>query len=251
MTLSQAQGFVGAFDCFMAPINADGTLGLLKDVGNVTEFAPESKATIKNQISRKRDTYKQILETLAVQEPGQIKLTLETVNLTNLRYCVMGRDVEYSQAAAPAADHSVVMRKDGWVKLPHESLDDTVTVKNEAGTVTYNEGADYAVNRRTGMAMALIGGDIADGATVKINYSADAFTGLGVIANVEPQLRVYMFLDGLNKVDETMYFAHFWEAVLTPAGPFDFMKDDFNTIPLAGQLKTPPGKPSPYVIYAR
>ena len=88
-------------------------------------------------------------------------------------------------------------------------------------------------------------------ASNKASYVAEAFEGAAIRGNVKPQLRVYIFLDGINQVDNSLVFAEFYEAVLTPAGEFDFMKDDWNTIDLQGKLKTPPGKSEPFVIRQR
>ena len=251
MSLSNAQGFIGAFDVLMAPIASNGDLGLMKNVGNCTKFSIKPNATIKQQKSRRRDTYGQILETVALQEPGELSVTLETVNRDNLRYCVMGEDATYTQTGATVVDEVVVMRLDGWVQLAAEDLQSTVTLTHTSGTPTYVEGTDYEINRRTGMVRAITGGAISDEQSCKIDYVSNTFTGAAIRGNVQPQLRVYMKLDGLNKVDNSLYLAEFYEVVLTPSGEFDFMKDDWNSIELTGKLKTPPSKSEPFVIRQR
>lgn len=251
MALSQAQGFIGAGDVLIQPILMGGTLGKLVDVGNSTKFAIKSNSTIKEQKSRKRDTSGQVLETVALQDSAELSMTLETVNRETLRYCFMGEDATYSQAEATVSDEVVVMALDGWVQLAHENLDTTFVLTDSAGTTTYVEGQDYEVNRRLGMVKALTGGEIADAASCKADYSALAFTGAAIRGNVQPQIRAFVMLDGVNKVDESIGILKCWEVVLSPSSEFDFLKDDWNTIDLTGKLKTPPGKSEPFMFYQR
>lgn len=251
MALSQAQGFIGAGDVLIQPILTGGTLGKLVDVGNSTKFAIKSNSTIKEQKSRKRDTSGQVLETVALQDSAELSMTLETVNRETLRYCFMGEDATYSQAAATVSDEVVVMALDGWVQLAHENLDTTFVLTDSAGTTTYVEGQDYEVNRRLGMVKALTGGAIADAASCKADYSALAFTGAAIRGNVQPQIRAFVMLDGVNKVDDSIGILKCWEVVLSPSSEFDFLKDDWNTIDLTGKLKTPPGKSEPFMFYQR
>ncbi len=256
MAISKAQGFIGAFDVLMAPIDASGVRGKLKDVGNCTKFAPKANATVKEQKSRKRASAGQVLESVALQEPGELSITLETINIDNLRYCVMGEDAAYSQGAATVTDEVTVAQLDGWVKLANEDIS-AVVLTNSAATVTYIQAGpgvpdpDYEVNPRLGMYRALSTGTITEAQSLKADYVAAAFTGTAIRGNVKPQLRVYVQLDGVNQVDGSLVFAEFYEAILTPAGEFDFMKDDWNTVELSGKLKTPVGKNEPFIIKQR
>lgn len=251
MAISEAQGFIGAGDVLLQPILTGGALGKLVDVGNTTKFAIKSNSTIKEQKSRKRDSYGQTLETTALQDTAELSMTLETVNRDTLRYCFMGEDAAYSQSAATVTDEVVVMSLGGWVQLANEALGTVVTLTNSAASTTYVEGTDYEVNRRLGLVKALAGGAIADAASCKIDYTATAFTGAAIRGNVQPQIRAYVLMDGVNKVDDSIGILKCWEVVLSPAGEFDFLKDDWNTIELTGKLKTPTGKNEPFVFLQR
>ena len=152
------------------------------------------------------------------------------------------------EIAAEHSDKLTIAKLDGWVKLANEQIN-TFVLKNEAGSTTFALGTDYELNARVGMYRALSTGAITENQSLKASYVAEAFEGAAIRGNVKPQLRVYM--DGINQVDNSLVFAEFYEAVLTPAGEFDFMKDDWNTIDLQGKLKTPPGKSEPFVIRQR
>jgi hypothetical protein len=251
MSLSQAQGFIGAGDVLLQPILTGGTLGKLVDIGNTTKFAIKSNSTIKEQKSRKRDSYGQVLETTALQDTAELSMTLETVNRDSLRYCFMGEDAAYTQTGATVTDEVVVMQLSGWKQLANEDLDTVVTLTNSAASVTYVEGTDYLVNRRLGLIMALVGGAITEDESCKIDYVAKAFTGARIRGNVQPQVRARVVMDGVNKVDDSIGILRCWEVVLSPASEFDFFKDDFNSIELTGKLKTPTGFNEPFVFDQR
>lgn len=250
MALSQAQGFIGAGDVLLAVINSDGSEGKLVDIGNTTKLAIKPASTIKEQKSKKRDSYGQVLETAALQEPAELSVTLETVNREGLRYAFMGEDAAYTQAAGTISDEATVAKLDGWVQLSKEDISNLV-LTNDAGTTTYTIGDDYEVNARLGMYKALTSGDITEGQALKADFAHAAFTGARIRGNVKPQIRARLLLDGVNKVDDSIGILRVWEVVLTPSSEFDWFKDDFNTIELAGKLKTPVGKTEPFVFDAR
>lgn len=250
MALSNAQGFIGSGDVYLALLDAAGVKGALLDVGNTTKLGIKPNSEIKEQKSKKRDSYGDTLETVALKQPADLSVILETVNRANLRYAFMGADSAYSQTAGAVVDEAVTARLDGWVQLAAEEVS-AVVVKNSAGSTTYVAGTDYVVNSRLGMVKAITGGAITDAQALKVSYSKAAFTGAAIRGNVQPQIRAYLLLDGKNLVDDSIGILEAYEVVLTTNSEFDWFKDDFNTIELAGRLKTPVGKTEPFVFKAR
>lgn len=250
MALSTAQGFIGAGDVYLALIGVGGVLGPLLDVGNTTKLSIKPNSDIKEQKSKKRDSYGDTLETVALKQPADLSMTLETVNRANLRYAFMGEDAAYSQASGTVTDEATTAKLDGWVKLAGEEIS-AVTLTNVGATVTYVLGTDYILNTRLGMYKALVGGAITDNQALLADYSRAAFTGAAIRGNVKPQIRAYLLLDGKNLVDDSIGILECWEIVLSANSEFDWFKDDFNTIELAGRLKTPVGKTEPFVYKTR
>lgn len=250
MALSTAQGFIGAGDVYARLINADGTYGKRVDFGNTTKFSIKPNADIKEQTSKKRDSAGQILETVALQKPGEVSLTLETINRDGLRYAFMGEDAAYTQTAGDVTAEVTVATLDGWVQLAHEDISSFVLTDGD-GTPTYTPGTDYVVNARLGMYKPLSTGTITEAQSLKAAYHHAAFTGARIRGNVKPQIRVELLLDGVNQVDNSIGILRCWEVVITPSGEFDWFKDDFNTLELTGKMKTPPGKSEPFVFDAR
>jgi len=250
MALSTAQGFIGAGDLYAALIDAAGNVGPYIDFGNVTKLGIQPASQIKEQKSKKRDSYGQVMEIVALQDTAQLSATLETVNRIGLRYAFMGEDAAYTQASGSVTDEPIVAQLDGWVKLAGEEIS-AVTVENTAGSTTYVAGTDYDVNTRLGMIRAKTGGAITEGQALNVSYTRAAFTGAAIRGNVKPQIRARLLLDGKNLVDDSIGIMDIWEVVLSTSSEFDWFSDDWNTVELQGRLKTPVGKTEPFVYRAR
>lgn len=250
MALSQAQGFIGAGDLYAALIDAAGNIGAYIDFGNVTKLGIQPASEIKEQKSKKRDSYGQVLETVALQDTAQLSAILETVNRNGLRYAFMGEDAAYSQASGTVTNEATIAKLDGWVKLAGEEISSLV-LTNVGATVTYVLGTDYDVNNRLGMYKAKTGGAITADQPLLADYSRAAFTGAAIRGNVKPQIRARLLLDGKNLVDDSIGILDIWEVVLSTSSEFDWFSDDWNTVELQGRLKTPAGKTEPFVYRAR
>lgn len=253
MALSTAQGFIGSGDLYAALIAADSSIGGYIDFGNTTKFAIKPNSDIKEQKSKKRDSYGSVLETVALQQPADLSTTLETVNRTGLRYAFMGADAVYAQAGGTVSaspGETTIARLGGWVPLANEEVS-LLVLKDSGGTTTYVLGTDYEVNARLGWYRALVGGAITEAESLRASYTFGAFTGAAVRGNVTPQIRARLLLDGKNLVDDSIGILTVWEGVLTTSSEFDWFKDDFNTIDLGGRLKVPVGKTEPFVYKTR
>lgn len=250
MALSTAQGFIGSGDLYAALIDAAGNIGAYIDFGNVTKLGIQPASEIKEQKSKKRDSYGQVLETVALQDTAQLSATLETVNRIGLRYAFMGEDAAYSQASGTVTDEATIAKLDGWVRLASEEIS-AVTLTNVGATVTYVLNTDYILNTRLGMYKALVGGAITADQPLLADYTRAAFTGAAIRGNVKPQIRARLLLDGKNLVDDSIGILDVWEVVLSTSSEFDWFSDDWNTVELQGRLKTPVGKTEPFVYRAR
>lgn len=250
MALSNAQGFIGAGDLYAALIASDGSIGGYIDFGNTTKLGIQPASEIKEQKSKKRDSYGQVLETVALQDTATLSAILETVNRVGLRYAFMGEDAAYSQTSGTVTDEATIAKLDGWVRLASEEVSSFV-LTNTGATVTYVLGTDYLLNARLGMYKAIVGGAITDGQALLADYSKAAFTGAAIRGNVKPQIRARLLLDGKNLVDDSIGILEVWEGVLSTSSEFDWFSDDWNTVELQGRLKTPAGKTEPFVFKAR
>lgn len=81
-----------------------------------------------------------------------------------------------SGASASVTDEGVTLTALGtWYALAYKRVQPgTVTVTNAAGTVTYTEGTDYAIDYANGKILGISGGGITAGDTPLVDYTYDA-----------------------------------------------------------------------------
>lgn len=245
-----ARGFLGGGDLYID--RYDPTTG--QKVGRtgpfeVGKFEIKPNAEIKELASKGKTTYGQVIESVPIQKPADFSVVMNEVNRDGLTLALMGEISAINQGAGNVTDEAVTAVLDKWVSLTKQNLaEDGFVVTDTAGTTTYVLGTDYEVNYRLGMIKALSTGDITDEESLKVDFAHNATTGSLIKGGVQPQLRAEFVLDGVNFADNRPVIVTCHEAVLTPDQAFDFLADDFGNITLAGRLKTPTGKTSPYEV---
>jgi len=128
------------------------------------------------------------------------------------------------------------------------TVDDATVTWQDMGLIEAVQDTDFEVTSRTGMIRALSTGEIEAGETLLVDFDYAAVTGLEVLGAVSPQIKAYIFLDGINQVNGKDVEVEVWEVQLKPDTPVDFLADDFNSLELSGTPKTPSGKSAPYRI---
>jgi len=125
----------------------------------------------------------------------------------------------------------------------------------EDGTAVFQDmglieaaATDFEVIARTGMIRALSTGNIEAEEVLSIAYDYLDVSGAKVLGAVQPTIKAYLFLDGINKVDGKDVEVEVWEAQLRPTSPVDFLADDFTSLEMEGTPVTPTDKDSPFVI---
>lgn len=245
-----ARAFMGGGDLFINRI--DPTTGL--SVGRMgpyeaDKFEIKPNAEIKEQKSKGRKTYGQVIESVPIQQPTDFTVVLNEVDKEGLTLALMGAQSVINTAAGTFTDVAIVAKHGVWVPLPTGNLTDVgFVVKNSAGTKTYVKDVDYEVNWRLGQIRALASGEIAEAEPLKVSGGNNAVSGSLIKGSVQPQLRAELVLEGVNFADQRPVIVTVFEAVLTPKDGFDFLSDKFGQITLSGRLKTPSGKDSPYEV---
>lgn len=250
--MPQARGFIGAGDVLLNPYDENGVQTGWVSAGDASKFAIKPNSDIKELESKGRDTYGQVVATVALQKPADFSITLREANRTNLTLAFMGQQASLSQGAGTVTEQAVTARLGKWVELGHQNLAASgLVVTNDSGTTTYVLGTDFEVNYRLGLLHTLPGGDIAEDQDLKVSYAYAAMSGSLVRGAVRPQLRCSVMLDGKNVADDRPVICRVFEAVLTPSGEFDFLADDWNEVELQGRLVTPSGRSEPFVVEFR
>lgn len=250
--MSEARGFIGSGDVLINPYNSAGVKTGWVGAGDASKFAVKPNSDIKELESKGRDTYGQVLATVALQRPADFTITLREANKDNLTLAFMGEQAAFNQGAGTVTDEATTAQLGKWVQLSRQNLNTAgFVLTNTGATLTYVLGTDYEVNYRLGMYRAKVGGAINEGQALLADFSHAAISGTKVRGAVRPQLRCEVLLDGKNVADDRPVICRVWEAVLTPNAEFDFLADDWNEVELQGRLVTPVGKTEPFEVEFR
>lgn len=212
------------------------------------EIKPDSD--IKELVSKGRETYGQVIETVAIPKPSTVTINLREADYENLLLSFMGSPgTGINQGAATVTDEVAVLKHATYTELANRNLNAAgLQVTHTSGAPTYVLGTDYEVIYLTGQIRAIKGGAIADGESVKVDYTAQAMTSKKIMGSTQSSIRARILFTGKNMADDTNVLLTAWEGVFTPEGAFDLLANDFGEVTLKGQLKTPAGKTSPYEV---
>lgn len=248
MSLS-ARGFMGAGGVQFSLIVS----GVAQGYGSLREtskFEIKPSSDIKELVSKGKDTYGQVIETVPIAKPAEVTINLREGDYENLLLSFMGSDgTGINQSSATVADEVVVMKIGKYTELANRNLASTgFVLTNSAATVTYVNGTDYEVIYLTGQVRALAGGAITELQSCKADYTANAFTSKKIMGATQTSIRAKILFTGKNMADDTPCLVTVWEGVFTPDSAFDLLADDFGEVTLKGKLKTPVGKTSPFEV---
>lgn len=239
-----ARGFLGAGDLYIARF-VGGVAQEYEGPFECTKFSIKPNVEVKEQVSKGRTTYGQVIETVAVPKPAQLSVDLAEVNDLSLAIALFGTTAALAQTAG-AINETVTFKHNKWVPLAKGRIDGAITV---AGGHT--EGEDYLVNRTLGWVKALSTGGIADNAALVVTGNALAIAGTNIQGQTQTQVRARFKLDGKNFADDLPVIVTVHEAVIAADSEFDFLADDFNTVSLPGRMKTPVGFNEPFTVHLR
>lgn len=244
-----ARGFLGAGDLYIAR-QVGGSFLEYEGPFECTKFEIKPNIDLKEQVSKGRSTYGQVIETVAIPKPAALTVDLAEVNKTSLALALLGTTANLAQAAGSLTAESVVVKLGSWVPLSKAALTGAQTVKDSAEAVTYVEGVDYLVNKQLGWIKAM-GSTIVDGATLKVSSAYGAISGTSIAGQTQTQVRAKFKLDGKNFADDLPVIVTVHEAVIAADSAFDFLANDFNTVSLPGRMKTPTGYTEPFTVHLR
>lgn len=242
-----ANAFVGAGDVWLDRLTDAGVSQGMVKVG-VGQLQIKPNLDLKEQLSKGRDSYGQVIASVAINKPAELEVELTEVDRKALAIAFLGVDSDYTLTSGSVTDEAVTAHLGLASKLAHRNVS-SVVVKNSAGTVTYAVDTDYAVtDARVGIITVLNGGAITDGQSLKVSYSYGAEAGYKIRGAVQPIVRMAIMLDGKNLVDGASCFVTVYNAQVTPSNAVDFLSDNFATIKLKGTMVTPADKTEPFVV---
>lgn len=245
-----ARGFLGAGDLYISRF-VNGAFEAYKGPYECTKFEIKPNIELRELTSRGKNTYGQVIESVALQQPADLTVDLPEVNKESLAIALLGTTAALSQTAGSLAAEQVNAVLDGWVPLSKAKWSADPTVTNEDATVTYVLGEDYIVNRDLGWIKALTGGAITANQVIEVSVAYGAITGTEVRGATSADVRARFKLDGKNQADQAPCIVTVHEVVVAADSAFDFLADDFNNVSLPGRMKTPVGFTEPFTVHLR
>lgn len=245
-----ARGFVGAGDLYIARA-VNGVFGPYEGPYECTKLEIKPNIDRKELTSRGKNTYGQVIETVSLQKPADLKVELPEINKQSLAIALLGTVAALAQAAGSLVAESLTAKLDAWAALTKAALIAPVLVKNAAATTTYVEGVDYLINRELGWVKAIPGGAILNNDVLKVSGAYAAITGSEIRGATQSDIRAKFKLDGKNQADGLPVIVTVHEAVIAADSAFDFLQADFATVSLPGRMKTPVGFTEPFTVHLR
>lgn len=251
--MSTARGFLGAGDLYVARYNpVSQAFDQFEGPFESTKFEIKPNADLKEQASRGKTTYGQIIESVPLPKPSDLTVTFAEVDRVALGMALFGTVETLNSGSGAVTNEAHTAKLGYWTELANANIATAgFAVTNVGGTVTYTLGTDYEVNYALGMVKPLVGGAITEGGNFEVDYTHNAISGTRVRGATQSQVRAKFKLDGINFADQSPCIVNVWEAVLTPDSAFDFMSDSFAEIVLKGRMKTPVGKTEPFTVDLR
>ena len=141
-------GFIGEGTLYIRRLDR-ADLGLIP-MGNATSFSVAVESEVKERLSKMRENYGAVLNTVILPKSGELKITLDDFNEENFAMVFMGALTKEQMTTQTISDEEVDVDLDRYLKLAHGYL-------NEAGIVVKSPGGQtiaaehYDIHRRLGM----------------------------------------------------------------------------------------------------
>ena len=242
-------GILAAGDVYFNRLVAGVSQGLVY-LFDAKKFAITEGADDVDRISRGRDTYGQLGDTVKIKKPAELDIEGDEVSASVLALALLGTSAAATQEAGTVTDAVVGLKLNAWLQLPHAYIEEAgVELTNNAGSTTYVEGTDYKVNRRLGWVMALTSGAAA--VNNKLSYEYGDATGDIITGGDSPDIRGQFVLDGKNLATQRDLIIYVDRGIVAPTEPLDFASPDFVKVALKGKMLTLSGQTSPYRVEYR
>lgn len=243
-----ARGFLGAGDLYISRF-VGGVAQPYQGPYECTQFEIQPNVELREMTSKGRNTYGQVIESVAIPQPAQLTVALPEVNKESLAIALLGTVAAVSQAGGTITDEVVtVTALDTWIALSKASF--TTITAETSGDVPLTEGEDFIVDKQLGWIKVLPtnNNSVIAGNSIKVTGSYAATTGNEIKGMTNAQLRARFKLVGKNFADDLPYQVTVHEAIIAADSAFDFLQDEFASVTLPGRMKTPVGFTEPFTV---
>lgn len=238
-------GFIGEGTLYIRRLDRP-ELGLVQ-MGNATELSVSMESEVKERISRMRENYGAVLNTVIIPKSGELKIVLDDFNEENLAMVFMGALTKQQMTAQTISDELVTVDLDRWLQLKHGYLQEAdISVKKENDDPIAAE--HYEIHHRLGMVRLKDTAGVSKSDKIKVSYKTADWDAWVIQANTDSQIKCELLLDGRNRVNGADVKLQIARATLSPNGAFNFFSEDFNTIELTGRPEVAEGATSPFTV---
>jgi hypothetical protein len=227
-TIVPDQSFIGKGVVYIGPYDASAGM---RDVGNVTALSlevSEDEKKIMDYSQGGGGTRNSMRRISAVS----FKATLTDFNADNWALAMSGLQNAYASENKTVTPFSLKAWHGSLTRIPGKTPT-AVVVKDATESTTYTLGTDYKVTD-AGI-VALSGGSIGDGDTVKIFCHTGAATRIEGYNNTGQVLKAVF--EGLNEAQSgSPVIIDFWRLRLGAGANLAMIADDYGNIELTGEL---------------
>lgn len=241
-----ADSFLGAGDIFIDVLTDAGASTGLKLIGNTTKLAIQPDADIKEQLSKGRSTYGNVIASATLKKPAKLSVDMNQLDKVVLGLQFQGTVSTIAKNSGSVTDEVVTAAHDAYVPLANRGVS-SVVVTNSAGDTTYSGTTDYSFDARKGWLYVKSTGTITNGQSLKVDYSYGAEAGYKIQGANKETIRVKIVMDGKNLTNGKAGYLTIFDAKVKPKGELDFLKDDFTACELEGTMLTPTGQDYPFL----
>jgi hypothetical protein len=245
-----ARAFLGKGDLYIARY-VNGAFEDWKGPYECNKLEIKPNVELKEQVSKGKNTYGQVIESVALNKPADLTVELTEVNRESLAIALLGTTAALAQSSGTLTEEAIVAKLDAWVPLTKAALTGAQTVTNSDETTTYVAGVDYLVNKELGWIKALPGGAITASQALKVTSTYGAITGTEIKGATSADVRARFKLDGANQADGQPCIVSIHEVVIASDQAFDFLSENFAVVSMPGRMKTPVGFTEPFTVHLR
>lgn len=245
-TTMRHDGFIGEGTLYLRRLDRP-ELGLIQ-IGNATELSVSMESEVKERISKMRENYGAVLNTVILPKSGELKITLDDFSEENLAMVFMGALEKQKMATQTVSDELVDVDLNRFLSLKHRYLKEAGITVKKASDDSAIDAEHYEVNLRLGMIKLKDTAGVGKGDKIKVSYTTADWDAWVIQANTDSQVRCELVLDGRNKVNGDDIRLDIAKATLSANGAFNFFSDDFNTIELTGRPEVAEGNIAPFTV---
>ena len=169
----------------------------------------------------------------ASAQPPTIDIDLESLNKENLAISLYG--TPSTIAGASVSGEQTKLYAGQYTPLTNINLQSIASVTNVGATITYVNGVDYVPNLPMGTLQSLIGGAIADGQIVMVNYTFQSHDKVGGFTTA-PGVYWIRF-EGINLIkNNSPVVVDVFKVRIKPIDGFGLLGDNIVALALRGRI---------------